>query len=233
MNIPAPRPADRRARRARVAEAEAMIAPARRQRHLLQGRAAAHLCRRARVRGAARRRRQEGLPRRASCSTSTTRWPARSPVSPGMGMTFLTIHAYPQAMRAAVKARGASPLKLLAVTVLTSHERWRPCRSRLRRRRQRPGRAARRHAGAPGIGRHRRLAGGGRGGAPHRRAGCRDRDAGHPPGGHRGRRPEAGRRRRQRRSGPGPTISSSGGRSPAPPIPGGGRRHRRRDRGQL
>lgn len=37
-----------------------------------------------------------------------------------MGMTFVTIHGYPQAMRAAVAARGSSPLKLLGVTVLTS-----------------------------------------------------------------------------------------------------------------
>ena len=37
-----------------------------------------------------------------------------------MGMTFVTVHAYPQAMRAAVGARGGSSLKLLAVTVLTS-----------------------------------------------------------------------------------------------------------------
>jgi orotidine-5'-phosphate decarboxylase len=37
-----------------------------------------------------------------------------------MGMTYVTVHAYPQAMRAAVKARGTSSLKLLAVTVLTS-----------------------------------------------------------------------------------------------------------------
>jgi len=37
-----------------------------------------------------------------------------------MGVTFLTIHAYPQAMRAAVAARGDARLKLLAVTVLTS-----------------------------------------------------------------------------------------------------------------
>ena len=36
------------------------------------------------------------------------------------GMTFVTVHAYPQAMRAAVGARGGSSLKLLAVTVLTS-----------------------------------------------------------------------------------------------------------------
>ena len=37
-----------------------------------------------------------------------------------MGMTFVTIHAYPKAMRAAVKARGGAPLRLLGVTVLTS-----------------------------------------------------------------------------------------------------------------
>jgi orotidine-5'-phosphate decarboxylase len=36
------------------------------------------------------------------------------------GATFVTVHAYPQALRAAVKARGSAPLKLLAVTVLTS-----------------------------------------------------------------------------------------------------------------
>ena len=38
----------------------------------------------------------------------------------GLGATFTTIHAYPKAMRAAVKARGALPLGLLGVTVLTS-----------------------------------------------------------------------------------------------------------------
>lgn len=36
------------------------------------------------------------------------------------GMTFLTVHAFPQTMRAAVKGRGDSKLKILAVTVLTS-----------------------------------------------------------------------------------------------------------------
>jgi orotidine-5'-phosphate decarboxylase len=35
------------------------------------------------------------------------------------GMTFVTVHAYPKAMRAAVAARG-NGLKLLGVTVLTS-----------------------------------------------------------------------------------------------------------------
>lgn len=38
----------------------------------------------------------------------------------GFGATFLTIHAYPQTMRAAVAGRGNAGLKLLAVTVLTS-----------------------------------------------------------------------------------------------------------------
>jgi len=37
-----------------------------------------------------------------------------------LGVTFLTVHGYPQTMRAAVEARG-SALKILAVTVLTSY----------------------------------------------------------------------------------------------------------------
>lgn len=37
-----------------------------------------------------------------------------------LGVTFVTVHAYPKAMRAAVAARGDAPLKLLGVTVLTS-----------------------------------------------------------------------------------------------------------------
>ncbi len=37
-----------------------------------------------------------------------------------LGATFVTIHAYPQAMRAAVAARGDNALKILGVTVLTS-----------------------------------------------------------------------------------------------------------------
>jgi orotidine-5'-phosphate decarboxylase len=39
-----------------------------------------------------------------------------------MGVTFLTVHAYPQTMRAAVAASAGSKLKLLAVTVLTSYD---------------------------------------------------------------------------------------------------------------
>jgi orotidine-5'-phosphate decarboxylase len=38
----------------------------------------------------------------------------------GMGVTMLTVHAYPKAMRAAVAAAQGSGLQLLAVTVLTS-----------------------------------------------------------------------------------------------------------------
>ena len=36
------------------------------------------------------------------------------------GATFLTVHAYPQTMQAAVQGRGSSGLQILAVTVLTS-----------------------------------------------------------------------------------------------------------------
>ena len=39
-----------------------------------------------------------------------------------MGATFLTIHAYPQTMKAARGALGGSSLKLLAVTVMTSYD---------------------------------------------------------------------------------------------------------------
>jgi orotidine-5'-phosphate decarboxylase len=39
-----------------------------------------------------------------------------------MGVTFLTVHAYPQTMRGAVAGKGDSSLKILAVTVLTSYD---------------------------------------------------------------------------------------------------------------
>lgn len=38
------------------------------------------------------------------------------------GATFLTVHAYPQTMKAAAEARAGSSLKILAVTVLTSYD---------------------------------------------------------------------------------------------------------------
>jgi len=39
-----------------------------------------------------------------------------------IGATFLTVHAYPQTMKAAVTGKGGSQLKILAVTVLTSYD---------------------------------------------------------------------------------------------------------------
>lgn len=39
-----------------------------------------------------------------------------------IGATFLTVHAYPQTMKAAAAGKGASRLKILAVTVLTSYD---------------------------------------------------------------------------------------------------------------
>src|SRR6202165_2428534 len=39
-----------------------------------------------------------------------------------LGASFLTVHAYPQTMHAAVDARAGSSLRILAVTVLTSYD---------------------------------------------------------------------------------------------------------------
>jgi orotidine-5'-phosphate decarboxylase len=39
-----------------------------------------------------------------------------------LGAAFLTVHAYPQTMKAAVEARAQSNLRILAVTVLTSYD---------------------------------------------------------------------------------------------------------------
>jgi orotidine-5'-phosphate decarboxylase len=39
-----------------------------------------------------------------------------------LGATFLTVHAYPQTMHAAMEARADSDLRILAVTVLTSYD---------------------------------------------------------------------------------------------------------------
>jgi orotidine-5'-phosphate decarboxylase len=40
----------------------------------------------------------------------------------GLGLDFLTVHAYPQTMRGAVEGRGEAGLRLLAVTALTSYD---------------------------------------------------------------------------------------------------------------
>lgn len=39
-----------------------------------------------------------------------------------LGASFLTVHAYPQTMRAAVEGKAGSSLRILAVTVLTSYD---------------------------------------------------------------------------------------------------------------
>ena len=39
-----------------------------------------------------------------------------------LGATFLTVHAYPQTMKAAVEGKRGSKLRILAVTVLTSYD---------------------------------------------------------------------------------------------------------------
>ena len=59
------------------------------------------------------------------------------------GATFLTVHAYPKAMRAAAKAAAGSGLGILGVTVLTSMDDADLTRRGLRPRRGRPRRAAR------------------------------------------------------------------------------------------
>src|SRR3954462_1811254 len=46
-----------------------------------------------------------------------------------LGVNFLTVHAYPQTMKAAVAARDGSDLKILAVTVLTSSDNIAPAES--------------------------------------------------------------------------------------------------------
>ena len=40
----------------------------------------------------------------------------------GMGATFLTVHGFPQTMKAAVEGKRGSSLRILAVTVLTSYD---------------------------------------------------------------------------------------------------------------
>jgi orotidine-5'-phosphate decarboxylase len=40
----------------------------------------------------------------------------------GSGASFLTVHAYPQTMQAAIEGRAGSDLRILAVTVLTSYD---------------------------------------------------------------------------------------------------------------
>ena len=58
----------------------------------------------------------------SSCTTSATRSRKGVESVAKLGATFLTVHAYPQTMHAAVDARAGSKLRILAVTVLTSYD---------------------------------------------------------------------------------------------------------------
>ena len=147
-----------------------------------------------------------------------------------LGATFLTVHAYPETMKAAVDARQGD-LRILAVTVLTSYndqDLEKPpattprCAISSARRAEQA-----RVSGVDGSG---LLARGGRNGARDRRHQARTRHTRHPAGGRRGRRPEAEVPRRPRRSPPVRIISWSGGRSSRRRSAGGGASHRRRNR---
>ena len=144
-----------------------------------------------------------------------------------LGATFLTVHAYPQTMKAAVEgARGLEP-----------EDPRRHCADLLRRRRSacgglsarrlRAGRSAR----AAGAGARRRrarlLAGGSRGLAQDRRPPDEPRHARHPAGGRGDRRPEAHHDAGRARLPPARIISWSAGRWWKPPTP---RRPRRPSR---
>ena len=70
----------------------------------------------------ARRRRQEGLSRSEAARHRQHGRARASRASRRLGATFLTVHAYPQTMKAAVEGARGSDLKILAVTVLTSYD---------------------------------------------------------------------------------------------------------------
>ena len=99
-----------------------------------------------------------------------------------MGVDFLTVHAYPQTMQAAVEARGdvgsEDPRRHRADVL----RRCRSCRRGLRHRGRRTGRRARRAGARNRRRRHRLFGRGGGAAARHRRTGHAAGDAGHPPG---------------------------------------------------
>ena len=120
-----------------------------------------------------------------------------------MGVSMLTLHAYPKAMRAAVEAaKGSRPLPARRHRA-DLDGRAGPDRGGLRIRPAHAGAAPRRAGARRRHGRHRLLGRRGGGGAQDRRAGACGGDAGHPAGRRRARRPEArddaGRRDPRRR----------------------------------
>ena len=65
---------------------------------------------------------QEGFPRSQAARHRQYGRGRRALHRAASASTFLTVHAYPQTMRAAVAGKAGSALKILAVTVLTSYD---------------------------------------------------------------------------------------------------------------
>ena len=105
-----------------VAEAEAMIARLGDSVTLLQDRLSARLCRRPAAGRASWRSagKKVFVDLKLHDIGNTVARGVESVAK--LGATFLTVHAYPQTMKAAVEARAGSGLKILAVTVLTSYD---------------------------------------------------------------------------------------------------------------
>ena len=153
----------------------------------------------------------------SSCTISATRLRKAWKSVARLGATFLTVHAYPQTMQAAVEARGGA-LRILGVTVLTSYDDndlneagYETSVKALVARRAEQARAL----GIDGLvcspeeAANVRAIAGGRHGAG---------DARHPPRRRRGRRPEAHHDAGGGDRGRAPTISWSAGRSSPRPI---------------
>jgi len=116
-----PTTTDRGARSAQCGRRGSDGGPARRQRDILQDRLSARLCRRLAAGPSTCRYRQEDL-RHLKLHDIGNTVGAASRASRSSARPFLTVHAYPQTMKAAVGARAGSGLKILAVTVLTSYD---------------------------------------------------------------------------------------------------------------
>ena len=153
-----------------------------------------------------------------------------------LGATFLTVHAYPQTMKAAVEGKRGSTLRILAVTVLTSYDDADLAAAGYDMSvgelvAERAGAGARHRRRRPGL-----FGRGGRQSARHRRPRHGAGDAGHPAGGQRLGRPEAhhdaGARHRSRRrlSGGRPAGGGSAAIRRPRPTPSSPRSNKQRER---
>ena len=104
-----------------VADAERLTLAARRRGVVLQDRLSARLCRRASISPSdlIAAGKKVFLDLKLHDIGNTVGKGVESIVK--IGATFLTVHAYPQTMKAALDARRGSQLKILAVTILTSY----------------------------------------------------------------------------------------------------------------